>query len=75
MKCWMTIGLRDQGECSYCSKKGDHRVVAFSTYQRIPTPRVSVTVCDECWLGNEKFETPPAFFPPERAVELPLRAV
>jgi hypothetical protein len=75
MRCWVTIGFRTTTKCAYCRAKAECREISFSRSGKgeEPTRRITVALCGSCWQGDEKLETPPVFFPPERSLRMPLR--
>jgi len=68
MNCWLTIGFRQEAECSMCHKKGNHREIRFNG-PGYPTPCVWVHLCDACWKTEDKLETAPVVFPPAESRE------
>ena len=69
--CWFTVGFRQESKCSACGKPGKHREVRFNA-SGIPTPCLWVHICDECWKGDDKWETTALAFPPEKSRQVPL---
>ena len=67
MKCWLTVGFRQEIQCSKCGKLGRHREIRINSAGKIPTPCVWIRICDACWVSEDKFETPPFIFSDEEA--------